>query len=515
MSLIRFLLPEQANPKTEILSGVTVAFALIPEAIAFALVASVSPIVGLYGAFFMCLFSAVFGGRPGMISGATGSMAVVMVAIVQKFGIEYLFATIILTGVIQISIGALKFGKFIRLMPKPVMIGFVNGLAIVIFLAQLGQFKIYDNITHQYSWLQGNQLYIMIMLVVITMAITHFLPKLSKAVPSALVAIIVIALFTNLMHLDVRTVSNMLPNPTQSIELPSFALPAIPFTLSTLIIILPYAFILAFIGISESLMTLTLIDEITKTHGKANKECIAQGAGNIISGFFKAMGGCAMIGQSMINITSGARGRLSGIIAAITLLLFMLVSWSYIKMIPLAALVGVMFIVVLETFEWTSLRLIKRIKRSDLFIIIVVTSVTIFTDLAIAVICGFIIEALVFAWETSSHIYAEKIIHNNDGETYKIHGIIFFGSTQKFKEIFDFKSRAKQIIIDFKYSRIADHSAIDVIANIANEYQKQNKKITLTHLSNECKLLLGKAGNLVQVNIAEDPEYHVATDKLD
>lgn len=514
MSFTTFLLPKEASPKTEILSGITVAFALIPEAIAFALVASVSPIVGLYGAFFMCLIAAVFGGRSGMISGATGSMAVVMVAIVQKYGVDYLFATIVLTGIIQVLAGVLRFGKFIRLMPKPVMIGFVNGLAIVIFLAQLGQFKIIG-VTGQPEWLHGTQLYIMIALVLVTMLITHYLPKLSKAAPSALVAIIVIALITNLTHMDVRTVSDMLPDPNQAIGLPVFSVPNFPLTIHSLITILPYGFILAFIGISESLMTLTLIDEITKTRGRANKECIAQGTGNIISGFFKAMGGCAMIGQSMINITSGARGRLSGIVAAITLMVFMLISWSYIKMIPLAALVGVMFIVVIETFEWTSLKLIKRTKKTDLFIIVMVTLVTVFTDLAIAVICGFIIAALVFAWETSKHIYAERTLGNHNSEIYKIHGILFFGSTQEFKKLFDYATPAKQVVIDFKYSRVADHSAIDAIALVSDEFTKVNKPVTLIHLSEECKSLLGRAGDLVQIDINEDPDYHIVTDKLD
>ncbi|MBX9867200.1 MAG: SulP family inorganic anion transporter [Burkholderiales bacterium] len=514
MPFSSFFLPPQAKFKTEVLSGLTVAFALIPEAIAFALVASVSPIVGLYGAFFMCLIAAVFGGRPGMISGATGSMAVVMIAIVQKYGIDYLFATVILAGIIQVLTGVFKFGKFIRLMPKPVMIGFVNGLAIVIFLAQLEQFKVTD-VTGHANWLQGTSLYIMIALVGVTMLITHYLPKLSKAAPSALVAIIVVALFTNFTHLDVRTVSSMLPNPNQPIGLPIFALPQIPLNLETLRIILPYGFILAFIGISESLMTLTLIDEITKTHGRANKECIAQGAGNIVSGFFRAMGGCAMIGQSMINITSGARGRLSGIVAALALLVFMLGTWSYIKLIPLAALVGVMFIVVIETFEWTSLKLIKKIKSTDLFIIVMVTLVTVFTDLAIAVICGFILSTLVFAWETSKHIYAERSLGNYDSEVYKVHGILFFGSTQEFKKLFDYATTAKQIIIDFKYSRVADHSAIDAISAIADQFIKLGKPVTLIHLSEECRLLLGKAGNLVQVDINEDPDYHIATDKID
>lgn len=514
MSFISFLLPKQSNLKTEVLSGVTVAFALIPEAIAFSLVASVSPIVGLYGAFFMCLIAAIFGGRPGMISGATGSMAVVMVAIVQKYGIDYLFATIVLAGIVQILVGIFRFGKFIRLMPKPVMIGFVNGLAIVIFLAQLEQFKIIGT-NGQHEWMHGNMLNIMIGLVIVTMLITHYLPKLSKAVPSALIAIIVIALITNLTHLDVRTVSDMLPNPNEPIGLPVFSIPQIPLNLNTLITILPYTFILAFIGISESLMTLTLIDEITKTHGKANKECIAQGAGNIVSGCFKAMGGCAMIGQSMINITSGARGRLSGIVAGTTLLIFMLLTWRYIKLIPLAALVGVMFIVVIETFEWTSLKLVRRIKRSELIIIVTVTLVTVFTDLAIAVICGFIISSLVFAWETSKHIYAEQSYGNYDSKIYKIHGILFFGSTQSFKKLFNFKTQAKQIVIDFSFSRVADHSAIDAISFIADEFIKLGKTVTLIHLSEECKTLLGKAGDLVQIDINEDPDYHIMTDKLD
>lgn len=307
----------------------------------------------------------------------------------------------------------------------------------------------------------------------------------------------------------------MLPDPNQAIGLPVFSVPNFPLTIHSLITILPYGFILAFIGISESLMTLTLIDEITKTRGRANKECIAQGAGNIISGFFKAMGGCAMIGQSMINITSGARGRLSGIVAAITLMVFMLISWSYIKMIPLAALVGVMFIVVIETFEWTSLKLIKRTKKTDLFIIVMVTLVTVFTDLAIAVIYGFIIAALVFAWETSKHIYAERTLGNHNSEIYKVHGILFFGSTQEFKKLFDYATPAKQVVIDFKYSRVADHSAIDAIALVADEFTKVNKPVTLIHLSEECKSLLGRAGDLVQIDINEDPDYHIVTDKLD
>ena len=499
--------------RTEILSGITVTFALIPESIAFSIVASVSPIVGLYGAFFMCLISAVFGGRPGMVSGAAGSMAVVMVAVVHKYGIDYLFATIILTGVIQILIGLFKLGKFIRLMPKPVMIGFVNGLAIVIFLAQLEHFKV-KNVSGALVWMHGSSLYLMLALVLTTMLMVYFLPKISKAIPSALIAIAAVTFVVAVFHLDVKTVSSMLPNPNQSIGLPSLSIPSIAFNFETLKNILPYAFILAFVGISESLMTLTLIDEITKTHGKANKECIAQGVGNFVSGFFRAMGGCAMIGQSMLNINSGARRRLSGIVTAITLLTFMLVTWSYIKMIPLAALVGVMFVVVIQTFEWTSFKLIKHIKKSDLFIIVSVTLITVFTDLAVAVLAGFILASLVFAWDVSKHIYAEK---SNEGtvDLYKIHGILFFGSTQEFKTLFNYETASREVIVDFKHSRIMDHSAIDCINIVVSKFKEVNVQVKLIHVSEDCRKLLKNTKDLFEIDFNEDPSYHVVTNKFE
>jgi len=512
MQMIKqYLIPNDGKFHIDFLSGLTVALALIPEAIAFALVAHVNPLVGLYAAFFMCLTAALLGGRPGMISGATGSMAVVMVAIVSLHGIQYLFATVILTGILQIIVGLLRLGKLIRMLPKSVMVGFVNGLAIVIFLAQLHQFKVIntDGSSH---WLQGKALYIMIGLVVLAMAITHYLPKLTKAIPAALTAIIVVSLIVLLGDINTRTVSDMLVGSKISASFPTFALPKINFDVHTLSIIIPYAVVLTIIGLSESLMTLSLIDEITQTHGRGNKECIAQGIGNIISGFFKSMGGCAMIGQSMINISSGGRGRLSGIVAGIFLLLFIVLLWPLIKMIPLAALVGVMFMVVFETFEWATFKFIRKIPLHDALIIIVVTAVTVATDLAIAVVIGVIMASLVFAWQTAKNIYAETKTTQDNAKEYIIHGPLFFGSSTKFKSLFSPRTDPKEIIIDFKHSRVADHSAIDAIKFIANQYTQHDKNLHLRHLSLECKSLLGKAGNMVEVNMLEDPDYLVATD---
>lgn len=454
--LKHYLVPAQGKFHIDFLSGLTVALALIPEAIAFALVAHVSPLVGLYAAFFMCFIAATLGGRPGMISGATGSMAVVMVGLVSRYGVEYLFATVILTGMVQIIIGILRLGKLIRMLPKSVMVGFVNGLAIVIFLAQLNQFKVIapDGSRH---WLQGNALYIMIGLVLLAMLITYYLPKFTKAIPAALTAIIVISLIVFLGGVHTRIVANMMGGQHIAAGLPSFALPQVALNLHTFAIIFPYAIVLAIIGLSESLMTLSLIDEITHTHGRSNKECVAQGIGNIVSGFFNSMGGCAMIGQSMINITSGGRGRLSGIVAGVFLLLFIIVLWPLIKLIPLAALVGVMFMVVIETFEWATFKFIRKIPLHDALIIIVVTAVTVATDLAIAVIVGVIMASLVFAWETAKNIYAEEKSKDNTKE-YIIHGPLFFGSSTKFKTLFSPKTDPEDVIIDFKYSRVADHS---------------------------------------------------------
>lgn len=509
-----YFVPEGGKFRIDFLTGLTVALALIPEAIAFALVANVNPLIGLYAAFFMCTIAAVLGGRPGMISGATGSMAVVMVGLVSTSGLQYLFATVILTGVIQIMIGVLRLGKLIRMLPKSVMVGFVNGLAIVIFLAQLHQFKVIepDGSTH---WLQGSTLYVMIGLVVLAMAITHFLPKFTKIIPAALAAIIVVSAIVLLGGVHTRVVSDMMIGSHMTAAFPHFSIPSIPINLHSISIIVPYAVVLAIIGLSESLMTLSLIDERTQTHGRGNKECIAQGIGNIVSGFFKSMGGCAMIGQSMINITSGGRGRLSGIVAGIFLLLFILLLWPFIKHIPLAALVGVMFMVVIETFEWATFKFLRKIPLHDAVIIIVVTCVTVATDLAIATITGVILASLIFAWQTAKGIHTTSKIKKDQSKEYFVHGPLFFGSSTRFKELFSPATDPQKVIIDFGGSRVADHSAIDAIKHVADQYTKHGKELHLRHLSKECKLLLGKAGNMVDINVLEDPDYHVATDKLD
>ena len=510
----QYLLPKEGKFHIDFFTGLTVALALVPEAIAFALVAHVNPLVGLYAAFFMCMITALFGGRPGMISGATGSMAVVIVALVDQYGISYLFATIILTGMIQFIIGCFRLGKLIRMLPKPVMVGFVNGLAIVIFLAQLNQFKEVtpSGVT---QWLHGQALHTMSALVLVAMLITHYLPKLTKALPAALVAIIVVSLITVVSRTHTRIVNDMMLWAHISAAFPSFSIPSMPLNLQSLLIIAPYSIVLAIIGLYESLMTLSLIDEITKTHGRGNKECIAQGIGNITCGFFGSMGGCAMIGQSMINITSGGRGRLSGIVAGAFLLLFILILWPLIKHIPLAALVGVMFMVVIETFEWATFKFIRKIPFYDALVIITVTAVTVATNLAIAVVIGVIMASLKFAWETAKNIHAEEKEMDNGSKEYIIHGPLFLGSTSKFKALFSITTDPKDIIIDFKHSRVADHSAIDAIEFIVNEYTLCGKILRLRHLSSECKLLLGKAGDMVEVSVLDDPDYHVATDVLD
>ncbi|MGB3666493.1 MAG: SulP family inorganic anion transporter [Bermanella sp.] len=497
------------NPKNDILSGLTVALALVPEAVAFAFVAGVNPLVGLYAAFMVGIITSIFGGRPGMISGATGAMAVVMVALVADHGVQYLFAAVVLCGLIQMLFGIMKLGKFIRLVPQPVMLGFVNGLAIVIFLSQLEQFKFVDDAGMK-AWLEGNAMIVMLGLVALTMAIIHFLPKLTNAIPSALAAIVVVSFGAVWLGLDTRTVGDVA---NIAGGLPEFSIPAVPFTLETLWIILPYSLILAGVGLIESLLTLTLIDELTQTRGRSNKECIAQGASNTVNGFFGGMGGCAMIGQSMININSGGRGRLSGITAAVALLMFILFGSDIIAQIPLAALVGVMMMVVLGTFEWSSFRILKKIPKTDAFVLILVSGVTVATDLAMAVIIGVIVSALVFAWEHAQHIRAD-IKEENGVKTYELHGPLFFGSTSYFLELFDPKNDPANVIIEFKHSRVADHSGLEVIDTLAERYNKEGKTLSLKHLSPECRKLLTKAGSMVEVDVIEDPKYHVATDKL-
>jgi SulP family sulfate permease len=512
--------PGKQCVKNDVLSGLTVALALVPEAVAFAFVAGVAPMVGLYAAFMMGLIASVLGGRPGMISGATGSMAVVVVALVSQHGVEYLFAAVVLAGVFQILAGVFHLGKFIRLVPYPVMLGFVNGLAIVIFLAQLKQFQVHLP-GGETTWMTGEPLWIMLGLIALTMAIIHFLPKLTSAIPSSLAAIIVVTLIVVFIpDLDTRTVQGVLadmtgdPNATMAGGLPSFHIPMVPLNLETLKIILPYGLVLAGVGLIESLLTLTLIDELTETRGRGNKECVGQGIANTVNGFFGGMGGCAMIGQSMINIRSGGRGRLSGIVAALSLLAFILFASSLIEMIPVAALVGVMFIVVIATFEWASFNLLGKIPVADTFVGILVAVITVFFDLAVAVIVGVIVSALVFAWEHAKRMYADSFIDSNGSKVYRLRGGLFFGSIHTFNELFDPKEDPEDVIIDFAEARVYDHSGLEAIDALAERYLKYGKKLHLRHLSQECHDLLDKAGDLIEVNRKEDPRYHVADDRL-
>ena len=520
--MFEFHFSKVSSFKNDLLSGLTVALALVPEAVAFAFVAGVDPLVGLYAAFMVGLITACIGGRPGMISGVTGALAVVMVSLVADHGVEYLFITVVLMGLLQITAGVLKLGKFIRMVPYPVMLGFVNGLAIVIFLAQLGQFGeagqagwlhgtfMQDSIV-DVAWLKGEQLYMLFGLVLLTMFIIYFLPRLTKALPSSLVAILVVTALVLGLDLNTKVVGDIA---SISGGLPSFHVPVVPFNLETLFIILPYAIILAAIGLIESLLTLRLIDEITETRGRGNRECIGQGVANTFTGFFGGMGGCAMIGQSMINVNSGGRGRLSGISAAVYLLLFILVGSTLIEQIPLAALIGVMFIVVIGTFEWSSFRIVGKVPRSDALILVTVSAVTVATDLAFAVIVGVIISTLVFAWEHAKFIRIDAREDHKGSTVYAVTGPLFFGSATSFLERFDPKNDNDDVIIDFARSRVADHSALEAIDTLAERYLNAGKKLHLVHLSEECRKLLTKAGNLVEVNVIEDPKYFVAEDSL-
>ncbi|MAM70212.1 MAG: sodium-independent anion transporter [Gammaproteobacteria bacterium] len=499
-----FDLNKGVNLSNEVLSGLTVALALIPEAIAFALIAGLSPLTGLYAAFSVGLITAVFGGRPGMISGATGAIAVVIVSLAQSHGVEYIFATVVLAGLIQMSAGFLKLGKFIRLVPHPVMFGFVNGLAIVIFMSQLDSFKNND------AWMSGNELTTMLVLVVITMLIIWKLPKFTKAIPAPLAAILVITAIVFALGLDTKSVGDI-----SSIQggFPPFHIPAIPFTLETLLIILPYAFIVAGVGLIESLLTLNLIDEITETRGKSNKEAVAQGMANCVSGFFSGMGGCAMIGQSLINISSGARTRISGIVAAVMLLVFIMFGASYIEQMPIAALAGLMIMVAIGTFEWASIRALGRMPARDNIVGILVAAITVFFhNLALAVVVGVIISALMYAWENAKRIRARKHIDEDGTKHYEIYGPLFFGSTQAFAEKFDVHNDPDSVIIDFRESRVADMSGIEALNKITERYHRAGKRLQLRHLSPDCLKLLKNAEKIIAINIIEDPTYKVAVE---
>jgi SulP family sulfate permease len=503
-----FDLKQKVNIKSEILSGLTVALALIPEAIAFALIAGLSPLTGLYAAFTIGLVTSIFGGRPGMISGATGAIAVVIVALAKTHGVEYIFATVVFAGVIQVVAGLLKLGKFIRLVPHPVMFGFVNGLAIVIFLSQIDQFKV-PGIDGALQFMQGSQMMLMIGLVLFTMLIIWGLPKLTKAVPSSLTAIIVVSAIVIGFSLDTKTVGDI-----ASVKggFPPFHIPMVPFTWESIVIIFPYALIVAAVGLVESLLTLNLIDEITETRGRSNKECVAQGTANIVTGFFSGMGGCAMIGQSLINISSGARARLSGIVASVMLLVFIMFGANLIERLPMAALTGVMIMVAIGTFEWASLKTFRRMPKSDVIVMVLVTLITVFLhNLALAVLIGVVISALVFAWENAKRIRARKFIDEQGAKHYEIFGPLFFGSVTVFNEKFDVLNDPNEVIIDFSESRVADMSGIEALNKITERYRKVGKKLHLKHLSADCRQLLQDADEIIEVNVMEDPIYKVVS----
>ena len=498
--------------RTDLLSGLTVALALVPEAVAFAFVAGVHPLVGLYAAFIVGLVTALIGGRPGMISGATGALAVVMVSLVAQHGVEYLFATVVLMGLIQIAAGVFRLGKFIRLVPHPVMLGFVNGLAIVIFLAQLSQFKVPG--TTEASghgmgggeWLSGWPLVMMLGLVALTMALIWATPKITRVIPAPLAGIGIVAAIVIAFGIDVPRVGDM-----ASIEggLPAFHVPAVPLSLETLKIILPYALILAAIGLIESLLTLNLVGEITGKRGGASQECIAQGVANTATGFFGGMGGCAMIGQSMINVKSGGRTRISGIAAALFLLLFIVAASPLIEQIPLAALVGVMFMVVIGTFAWQSLKILRRVPLTDAFVIVLVTAVTVYSDLATAVVVGVIVSALAYAWNNASRIHAKTYTTPEGAKVYQVQGPLFFGSAAGFAELFHPENDPSLVIVDFADSRVVDQSALTAIEAMAAKYEAQGKALQLRHLSRDCHRLLARAGQLM-VDSDDDPDYALA-----
>ncbi len=609
--MLNFFRRQTANAKDDILSGTTVALALVPEAVAFAFVAGVDPLIGLYSAFFIGLISAVLGGRPGMISGATGAMAVVVVSLVAMHGVTYLFPAVILCGLIQIAVGLGRLGMLIRMVPHSVMLGFVNGLAIVIGLAQLGSFKTLGE-DGALQFMTGAPLGVMLVLVALTMLIIWGLPKLTRAVPASLAAILLVTgisvavntyapeswrpetpvakasdasgevpsggnvlatvgdmLRTNLRAEAVRDAvaevnapkvlaaeeaaaqAGLVVAPVPShggdahgpvlsdeqladamssvsedaglsggLPIPFFVdakyedlLP--PMTLETLWIILPFALILAGVGLIESLMTMTLIDEITDTRGRGNRECVGQGVANVTCGLFGGMGGCAMIGQSLINVNSGGRGRLSGVTAAVLLLLFVLVLAPWIEMIPMAALVGVMFMVVIGTFEWATLNMWKRVPKSDVLVMLLVTGYTVFMhDLATAVILGVAVAALVFAWQHATHIGADAKLDEHGSKHYQLHGPLFFASVRSFTELFNPKDDPDDVVIDFYYTRVYDQSGLEAINALAEKYRAAGKRLHLTHLSPECRQLLDRAADAVEVNLSEDPQYHVATERL-
>lgn len=500
---------QKINYKNEILAGLAVAMTMIPESLSFAILAGLSPLTGLYAAFLMGIVTAILGGRPGMVSGGAGATVVVLIALAASHGVEYLFAAVILAGVLQFSVGIFKLGKFVRLIPQPVMYGFLNGLAVIIFMAQVAQFKVVENGIE--VWMQGPALYLMAGLTLLTIAIVFILPKFTKAVPASLVAIIVVFGIVYFFGIDTKKVIDIA---SVGGSLPSFHIPAIPFSLETLEIIFPYALVMAGVGLIESLLTLNMVDEITSTKGQSNRETAAQGIANITNGFFGGMGGCAMVAQTLVNIGAGGRARLSAIVAAIAILLIILVAGPVIEQIPMAALVGVMMMVAIGTFEWVSFRIINKMPRHDIFIGMLVAVITIVLhNLALAVLIGVVISALVFAWESAKRIRARKYVDEDGVKHYEIFGPLFFGSTAAFIEKFDLLNDPNEVVIDFKESKVVDMSAIEALNKITEKYHKEGKKLHLRHLSQDCRQLLKNAETVIDVNIIEDPTYKVMTNK--
>jgi SulP family sulfate permease len=508
-SLRFFDFSQKVNYKNEVLAGLTVAMTMMPESLSFAILAGFPPLVGLYAAFIMGLVTAVLGGRPGLVSGGAGATVITLIALMKSNGIEYVFAAVALGGVIQILVGLFKLGKFIRLVPQPVMYGFVNGLAVVIFMAQLAQFKTVVN--GQSTWLTGTPLFVMAGLVALTIAIVIILPRFTKVVPPSLVAIIVVFLIVLGFGIHTKTVKDIA---AVSGGFPPFHIPAIPFNLDTLKLIFPYSLIMAGVGLTEGLLTLNLVDEITATRGNGNRECIAQGTANILNGFFFGMGGCPMIAQTLVNLSAGARARLSGIIAALTILMIILFGAPIIERVPMAALTGVMIMVAIGTFEWASFRIINKMPKQDIFVGIMVALITIWLhNLALAVLIGVIISALVFAWESAKRIRAKKYVDAAGVKHYDIYGPLFFGAVTAFNDKFDIANDPEQVEVNFKDSRVADMSAIDALNKLTERYHQAGKKLYLTHLSHDCRTLLKNADEVIEVNIVDDPAYRVATEK--
>lgn len=501
---------KKINYKNELLAGLTVAMTMIPESLSFAILAGLSPLTGLYAAFMMGLVTAVFGGRPGMVSGGAGATIVVLIALIKTHGVEYLFATVILAGIFQMLVGIFKLGKFVRLISQPVMYGFLNGLAVIIFMAQVEQFKIVDG-NGVVTWLQGSSLYIMSGLTILTIAVVYFFPKITKVVPASLVAILIVFGVVVGFGINTKTVADIAHI---SGSLPQFHIPGIPFSWETLQVIFPYAIIMAGVGLIESLLTLSMVDEITNSKGSANKESVAQGLANITNGFFGGMGGCAMVAQTLVNLNAGSRARLSGIIASITILIIILVGAPFIEKIPMAALVGVMMMVAISTFQWVSIRIVNKMPKSDIFVGITVALVTIVLhNLALAVLIGVVISALVFAWDNAKRIRAKKYTDEEGIKYYEINGPLFFGSVTAFTDTFDPAGDPEKIIIDFRESRIVDMSAIDALDKLSKKYSQLGKILYLRHLSKDCIAMLKNAEAVIEVNIEEDPTYNVMPGK--